>query len=569
MKKYLSTVISSLTLLCLILSCALYEGPAETGRLAIILHFPQEGDNVSDNPGKTDESRGVESIDQVYCSIDKDGSEVYGAYLTLSGGEFTSGEIWLDAGSGYSVYVECFEGGIKSYTGFEDNITIQEDEVNTIDISLEVTIPQIPLNLHAEPVGDDEVKLVWIDIAVNEEGYIIERKTTGAYSEIGNVDEDVTEYYDGGLIPGTTYTYRIKAYNDAGVSAWSNTSHAVPGFFIPIPPGNLQANAISQTQIELNWDDNSNNELGFKLEKSVGDSNSFIHLADVNANIEDYTDSGLTPNTTYYYRIAAYNNGGNSTWSNTDDATTIITAGTEQDFPLGTSGLDITMVWIPPGSFMQGAYSGEQGAGSNEYPQHLVTLDYGFWIGKYEVTQAQWEAIMGDWNFNFDGYPNRPAEVVSWNDIVNDFLPALNNVTAGEPWRLPSESEWEYACRAGTDTRYYWGDDPEYAQIYNYAWYNDNSSNQTHEVGTKLPNAWGLYDMGGNVYELCEDYWHYDYNDAPTNGDPWLSPHMNSYRVMRGGSWSLYPYECRSANRNDKNPDHQNSVVGFRLVRDE
>ena len=238
----------------------------------------------------------------------------------------------------------------------------------------------------------------------------------------------------------------------------------------------------------------------------------------------------------------------------------------EQDFPLGTTGEYITMVWIPPGSFMQGAYTGELGASSSEYPQHLVTLDYGFWLGKYEVTQGQWEAIMGAWSFYFNGHPNRPAEMVSWNDIVNDFLTELNSQTAGEPWRLPSESEWEYACRAGTETRYYWGDDLNYIEIDDYAWYYYNSGSQTHDVGLKLPNAWGLYDMSGNVWEWVEDYWHTNYNGAPTNGSAWLSP-TSSYRVLRGGGWGYYPYRCRSAYRRSRYPFYRSYDVGFRLLR--
>ena len=565
MKKYFSIIISSLLLLCLILSCSHYEGPGETGQLAIILHFPDEGDNVSDNPGKADESRTVESIDQVYCSIDKDGSEVYGEWLTLNGGQFTSEEIWLEAGSGYTVFVECFISGIRSHEGFDGDVTIQADEINVVDMTLNVTIPQIPLNLHAEAVAADEVKLVWIDIAVNEDGYKIERKTTGVYTEIGTVGEDVTEYYDSGLIQGTTYTYRIKAYNAAGVSAWSNTSYAVPGFDIPTPPGNLQADAISATEIELTWDDNSNNELGFRLERSIGNTSSFIFLADVNANIEDYSDSGLTPSTNYFYRVAAYNNSGVSIWSNVDDAmTTALQAGDEQEFPLGNTGLNITMVWIPSGSFMQGAYSSELGAQSNEYPQHLVTLDYGFWMGKYEVTQEQWQSVTGYNNSCFSG-ADRPVEMVSWDDIDTGFLPILNLQTATGEWRLPSESEWEYACRAGTTTRYYWGDDLSGTMIDDYAVYYLNDPGGTAEVGTKLPNAWNLYDISGNIWEWCEDYWHTDYNGAPINGDPWLSP-TNSSRLQRGGSWSNPKENCRSADRFLDLPSHSLSHFGFRLV---
>ncbi|MBC8277008.1 MAG: SUMF1/EgtB/PvdO family nonheme iron enzyme [FCB group bacterium] len=239
----------------------------------------------------------------------------------------------------------------------------------------------------------------------------------------------------------------------------------------------------------------------------------------------------------------------------------------EQDFPLGTTGENITMVWIPPGSFMQGAYSGEMCASSNEYPQHEVTLNYGYWIGKYTMTQAQWESIIGEnpssgWGTG-DDYP---VYYVSWDDIHDELLPTLNSQTPGSPWRLPSESEWEYACRAGTGTRYYWSDDPDYTQINDYAWYMDNSGSMTHESGQKLPNAWGLHDMSGNVWEWCEDWYHSSYNGAPANGDPWLDP-AGIYRITRGGGWFAEAEFCRSANRSSLYPYGSDCNLSFRLAR--
>jgi len=245
-------------------------------------------------------------------------------------------------------------------------------------------------------------------------------------------------------------------------------------------------------------------------------------------------------------------------------------AGYIRTFPLGNTGLNIEMVWIPPGSFMQGGYSGEVGLDLNENPQHLVTINYGFWMGKYEVTQPQWEIIMGDWTFSFDGYPNRPAENLSWDDI-SDFLFSLNNLSGDDIWRLPSESEWEYACRAGTTTRYYWGDDLTYGMIWNYAWYNLNSDGHSHDVGGKFPNNWNLFDMSGNIYEWCEDYMHSNYIGAPTNGSSWLTP-IDNKRVARGGSWFAggagYGYNnCRSASRASYDQSLMFNHVGFRLVR--
>ena len=326
-------------------------------------------------------------------------------------------------------------------------------------------------------------------------------------------------------------------------------------------PSGLIAQA-TENSIVLSWTDNSSLEQGYKIERKTGSGGTYSQIATVGSNIENYTDSGLQDSTTYYYRVRAYNSQGNSGYSNEANASTYY----EQTFPLGTTGLSIEMVYIPPGSFMQGRYSGEQGSYSNEDPQHLVTLDYGFWLGKYEVTQAQWEAIAGSWSFYFNGYPDRPAEMVSWDDITNTFLPELNSQTGSNVWRLPSESEWEYACRAGTTTRYYWGDDLSETQIGNYAWYSGNSSSTTHTVGTREPNTWNLYDMSGNVWEWLEDYRHSNYTGAPTNGDPWLIPSSSS-RVLRGGSWGGGAGYCRSAYRNYYGtPSFSVSLHGFRMV---
>ncbi len=236
-------------------------------------------------------------------------------------------------------------------------------------------------------------------------------------------------------------------------------------------------------------------------------------------------------------------------------------AGEERDFPLGNTGLTVRMCWIPAGQFDMGSPANEQDRFSNEEPVHQVTFAQGFWMGKYEVTQEQWEAVMGDWGFNYDGNSDNPAERVSWNDI-QDFEAALDGA-----FRLPSEAEWEYACRAGTQTRFYWGDDPSYSQIGTYAWYWDNSGSTTHRVGTKQANAWGLHDMSGNVYEWCEDVWHSDYVGAPDDGSAWVRGGDQGLRLLRGGSWYNNPRYCRSAYRYRYYPDYRNYYSGgFRLV---
>jgi len=239
-----------------------------------------------------------------------------------------------------------------------------------------------------------------------------------------------------------------------------------------------------------------------------------------------------------------------------------VNAGEERDFRL-TDDMDITMVWIPSGEFMMGAQDEEQDAEDDEYPRHRVTLDYGFWMGKYEVTQEQWEAVMGENpSHDYGVGDDYPVYYVSWDDI-QDFEEELDNA-----FRLPSESEWEYACRAGHDeTRFHWGDDDNYEQLGNYAWYEGNSGEETHPVGQKGANDWGLKDMSGNVWEWCEDWYHDSYDGAPNDGSPWVAG-GGQYRVMRGGSWGNVSSICRSANRNNGNLDYRSNVSGFRLVRD-
>ncbi len=238
-----------------------------------------------------------------------------------------------------------------------------------------------------------------------------------------------------------------------------------------------------------------------------------------------------------------------------------IPPGTERDFPLGATGQTITMCWIPPGSFNMGSPDGEQDRDNDEGPVHRVMFAEGFWISKYEITQGQWQAVMGENPAHDRGIgENYPVYYVSWNDI-QEFESALGNT-----FRLPSEAEWEYACRAGTTTRFYWGNDLTYNQIWYYAWFNSNSGGRTHEVGWKVANNWGLHDMSGNVWEWCEDVWHNDYYGAPRDGSAWLDGGNQSRCVLRGSSWSYVPRSCRCAFRFWLNKSDRLSNSGFRVV---
>ena len=158
--------------------------------------------------------------------------------------------------------------------------------------------------------------------------------------------------------------------------------------------------------------------------------------------------------------------------------------------------------------------------------------------------------------------PKNPVDCVSWNDSQS-FCQTLNQKT-GKNYRLPSESEWEYACRAGTQTRYYFGDNEELLK--EYAWYHYNSDSKTHPVGEKKPNNWGLYDMYENVYEWCEDDWHTNYENAPNNGTSWSENDFQGTQLLRGGSWNSVPLGCSSAERFSYFANNYYNKLGFRLA---
>jgi formylglycine-generating enzyme required for sulfatase activity len=194
-------------------------------------------------------------------------------------------------------------------------------------------------------------------------------------------------------------------------------------------------------------------------------------------------------------------------------------------------------------------------------PVHRVTISYGFYMGKYEVTQAQWQKVMGNNPSYFKNCgDNCPVESVSWDD-AREFVKELNQMNDGYTYRLPTEAEWEYACRAGT-TEDYAGNRGAMG------WYEKNSGYKTHAVGQLPPNAFGLYDMQGNVYEWCEDWYHDSYNGAPTDGSAWLSGGEQKYRVARGGAFDsvvLRPVD-RWSSLYAFGPGGRSSTFGLRLV---
>ena len=217
-------------------------------------------------------------------------------------------------------------------------------------------------------------------------------------------------------------------------------------------------------------------------------------------------------------------------------------------------------VWIAPDTFMMGSPSSESGRDTDE-DQHQVTFTKGFEMQTTEVTQAQWEAVMGNNPSYFKG-ANRPVEQVSWND-AQEFIKKLNGQNDGYTYRLPTEAEWEYAARAGAQTRYSFGDSD--SLLSEYAWYRVTSVSGTHAVATKKPNAWGLHDMHGSVLEWTQDYWTTSLGSSSVT-DP-KGPSSGDCRVFRGGSWFFGASGLRSANRFNLDPGISSNDLGLRLSR--
>jgi formylglycine-generating enzyme required for sulfatase activity len=244
-------------------------------------------------------------------------------------------------------------------------------------------------------------------------------------------------------------------------------------------------------------------------------------------------------------------------------------------------GEDVTldMMLIPGGTFQMGSPVDEIDRNSDESPQHSVTVPT-FCMGKYPITQEQYAAVLGNNPSRFKGN-FRPVEQVSWFD-AQEFCARLS-ILAKRDYRLPSEAEWEYACRAGTTTPFHFGKTIT-TDLANYDGTGDPDGKwsgsygrgpkgiyrqETTAVDTFSPNVFGLYDMHGNVWEWCLDHYHSDYEGAPTDGSAWIDPNAerDAYRGLRGGSWFNNPQICRSACRiNSNNPDNHNSNIGFRVV---
>ncbi len=241
--------------------------------------------------------------------------------------------------------------------------------------------------------------------------------------------------------------------------------------------------------------------------------------------------------------------------------------------------LGMDFIYVQPGTFLMGSPSSSQDARTNEIPQHKVTISKPFYMAKYEVTQAQWEAVMGINPYDLPRsnpfyripgmkeritHPNHPA-TISWED-AQKFVQKLNEKEHTAKYRLPTEAEWEYVARAGTSSTYFFGEHSE--ELSEYAWYGEDFSiGGSHAIGMKKPNPWGFYDIYGNVWEWVQDYYSDDYYQHSPEFDP-KGPDTGDGHVVRGGSWHVTASGWNSTIRKEYDTDYRGISIGFRLVRD-
>jgi formylglycine-generating enzyme required for sulfatase activity len=237
------------------------------------------------------------------------------------------------------------------------------------------------------------------------------------------------------------------------------------------------------------------------------------------------------------------------------------------------ANVELELILVRRGRFIMGS----ENQLFSESPPHAVCFRADFLLGKYPVTQSQWEAVMGANPSAFCNSPNLPVDSVSWDQAL-EFCDRLSE-RSGNRVRLPSEAEWEYACRAGTQNDFFFGpwgpflDETEIPSaarsvLFDFAWFDLNSRDRTHPVGLKQPNAWGFYDMIGNVWEWCADVWHSGYGGAPGDGSPWLDDAAQPRRCLRGGAWDMNAFRCRSSYRSYDHKELPTSRFGFRIAAD-
>ncbi|MDX9870037.1 MAG: SUMF1/EgtB/PvdO family nonheme iron enzyme [Candidatus Cloacimonadales bacterium] len=408
-----------------------------------------------------------------------------------------------------------------------------------------------PKNLIITPQSPTSIKLSWEKVNGNYQGFKISRKVgSGAWqNDIATVGANTNQWTDSNANIGNTYTYRVKAYAGANNSNYVEKTQA----FTLSTPTNLSITPQSATSLKLTWTDTNQFEQGYKISRKVGSGVWQDNIATVGANTNQWTDNTINATQVFQYKVRAYYQNYYSDYSNSAVS---------------------PFAFVQGGTFQMGSTSG----GSDENPVHSVTVS-SFFIGKYQVTQKEWLSVMGNNPSNFKG-DNRPVEQVTWYDAVEycnklskkeGLTPAYTingyNVTcnwSANGYRLPTEAEWEYAARGGNKSKGYTYSGSN--TVDNVAWCSSNSNSQTYDVGTKAPNELGIYDMSGNVWEWCWDWYSSSYYSSSPANNP-TGPSSGSYRVDRGGSWGHNGHDCRVARRSRNSPGNSRHYLGLRVLR--
>ncbi len=394
----------------------------------------------------------------------------------------------------------------------------------------------------------------------------------------------------GGLAFNTTYFWQIIAKDNQGGSntgpLWSFTTQAEPVNQPPTVSLQVPADIASgDVQIELNISDPENDASDLLVFFDVNDGNGFqparlqttsvgtllnnpennvphlIQGIPVGAHTFLWASAADFPNASsnqVRMQVSWVQEGSiQETWTSTFFSVDNTTQNTDNDF---VNSIGMAFKRIPAGTFTMG----DDGGDADEQPARQVTISSDFFMGVYEVTQAEWTAVMGTNPSGSNQGGTFPVENVSWEE-VQTFVSALNQREGTTLYRLPTEAEWEYATRAGSQTDYYFGDNAD--DLGQYAWYNLNASGRTHEVGQKLPNDFGLYDTHGNVFEWVQDWYDADYYASGPATDP-QGPDTGTFRSVRSGSWGSNNLFVRSSDRSNSPPSSRSILIGFRLVRD-
>ena len=424
-----------------------------------------------------------------------------------------------------------------------------------------------PITLSAKVIDSSSVRLMWEDDFINVRNYVLERKVeTEEYGVRAIINGYESMFIDTTLSTDIEYKFRIYAITEDSLSDYSKELSVIidPEYFKMIT---LTANVVDSASIQLTWEDNYESVRNYLIERKTG-SNNFSVLAMLSEGDTSFTDTLLNSGTLYCYRMYAIIGDKVLNYSNE----VLIAIPTEID-------IDIDLVFVHGGSFSRGDVWGNGIA--DEQPVRTVTVN-DFYIGKYEVTQALYVAIIGENPSTFQSNDNLPIETLKWFDAVY-FCNALSEAEGLEPvymiygtdvscdftrngYRLPTEAEWEYAARSrGRDDRQWSGTD-SLSELVNYAWYNYNRE-ETSPVGTKQANDLGIHDMSGNVWEMCWD-WNNPtyYQNCPLNNP--TGPNSGTYRIDRGGSFGNNSEPLRTSNRNGLKPTiGAFRSVGFRLAR--